>query len=153
MSEHRAIVSWRQEGPAFRAGRYSREHHWSFDGGLTVPASASPSIVPPPWSVAAHVDPEEAYVAAIASCHLLWWLSLAAQEGYDVASYRDEATGVLQRDAAGRSWISEVFLCPQITYGPRAAGPGDEARLHELAHERCFIANSIKTRVTVRRPR
>jgi organic hydroperoxide reductase OsmC/OhrA len=149
MSEHKATIDWKLSGPDFKKNQYSREHTWSFDGGLTVPASAAPSVVPAPWSNPVQVDPEEAYVAAIASCHLLWWLSIAARQGYDVEDYHDEATGVMSKDAQGRLWISTVTLRPRITYGARAATAAEEARLHELAHDQCFIANSIKTRVTV----
>lgn len=150
--EHTATIAWLGSGPDFIAGKYSREHTWSFDGGLTVAASPSPGIVPAPWSNAALVDPEEAFVASVASCHMLWWLSFAAKHGYDVEAYRDEAVGVMTKSEQGRLWVSTVTLNPQITYGPHAATPVEEARLHELAHEQCFIANSIKTRVLVRCP-
>ena len=149
MSEHNATIDWKLSGPDFKKNQYSREHTWSFDGGLTVPASSAPSVVPVPWSNAAHVDPEEAYVAAIASCHMLWWLSIAARQGYDVDYYHDEATGVMSKDAQGRLWISTITLQPLITYGARGATAAAEGRLHELAHEQCFLANSIKTRVIV----
>ena len=149
MSEHNATIDWKLSGPDFKKNQYSREHTWSFDGGVTVPASAAPSVVPAPWSNPAHVDPEEAYVAAIASCHMLWWLSIAARQGYDVVHYRDEATGMMAKDAQGRLWVSTVTLRPRITYGARAATAAEEVRLHERAHEQCFIANSIKTQVAV----
>jgi organic hydroperoxide reductase OsmC/OhrA len=149
MSEHKAMITWKRSGPDFRAGRYSRAHTWRFDGGAEVPASASPSVVPAPWSNPAGVDPEEAFVASVASCHMLWWLSLAAQEGFDVEDYADEAIGTMARNEAGASWISAVVLNPRIRYGARAPTPADEARLHERAHALCFIANSIKTRVIV----
>jgi len=149
MSEHKAMVEWKQSGPDFRKGQYSRAHTWRFDGGVEVPASASPANVAAPWSDPTAVDPEEAYVASIASCHMLWWLALAAKEGFDVESYRDEAVGEMAPNEAGVPWVSTVVLRPQLRYGARAAGPADEARLHELAHARCFIANSVKTRVTV----
>ena len=150
MSEHKAIIDWKRSGPNFRKGQYLREHTWRFDGGLEVRASASPSVVPAPWSNPAHVDPEEAFVAAIASCHMLWWLALAAKDGFDVESYRDEATGVMTRNEAGVPWVSTVFLDPKIQYGSRAPSPTDTARLHERAHAQCFIANSVRTRIVVR---
>ena len=149
MSEHKAIVVWKQFGPDFRKGQYSRAHTWRFDGGAEVPASASPSVVPAPWSNPAGVDPEEAFVASVASCHMLWWLSLAAKEGFDVEDYDDEAVGTMARNEAGVPWISTVVLRPRVRYGARAPTPADEVRLHERAHALCFIANSIKTRVTV----
>ncbi len=150
--EHKATIDWKVSGPDFKKCLYSREHTWSFDGGLTLPASPSPSVVPAPWSNAAHVDPEEAYVASIASCHMLWWLSIAAKHGHDVTAYRDEAFGVMTKNEQGRLWVSTVSLSPRIAYGPRAATAAQEAHLHKLAHEQCFIANSIKTQVIVRGP-
>ncbi len=149
MSEHKATVEWKRSGPDFRKGQYSRAHTWRFDGGVEVPASASPSAVPAPWSDPAGVDPEEAFVASIASCHMLWWLALAAKEGFDVEDYADEAVGTMTPNEAGVPWVSTVVLRPRIRYGERVPTPADEARLHELAHSRCFIANSIKTQVIV----
>jgi organic hydroperoxide reductase OsmC/OhrA len=150
MSEHRATIEWSCTGLDFRRHQYSREHTWRFDGGTSVPASASPGIVPAPWSNAAAVDPEEAFVASVSSCHMLWWLSLAARQGFDVVRNRDEAVGTLGRDEHGRAWISAITLCPRIDYGTRAATPEEESRLHEQAHAQCFIANSIRTQVVVR---
>jgi organic hydroperoxide reductase OsmC/OhrA len=150
MSEHKATITWKCLGPDFLAGKYSREHTWTFNGGLTVPASPSPSVVPVPWSNPANVDPEEAFVAAISSCHMLTFLFLASQQGFCVDSYRDEAVGVMTKNQQGVPWVSSVMLHPQIAYsGDKLPLPADEARLHHLAHEQCFIANSIKTEVTV----
>lgn len=150
--EHTATIAWKNPGPDFAAGKYSREHTWTFDGGLTVAASPSPGIVPAPWSNAALVDPEEAFVASVASCHMLWWLSLAAKHGHDVEAYRDEAVGMMTRNERGKLWVSRVTLRPCIRYGRRAASADEEARLHELAHAECFIANSVKTEVVVQPP-
>jgi organic hydroperoxide reductase OsmC/OhrA len=151
MSEHRAKVSWKCPGTEFLRGRYSREHTWSFDGGAVVPASSSPSVVPLPWSNPANVDPEEAFVAAVSSCHMLTFLYLAAKEGFQVDSYEDEAIGSLSRNARAIPWISSVTLQPTIRYsGLKRPGLAEEARLHHEAHEQCFIAQSIKTEVTVR---
>jgi len=150
MSEHKATISWKCAGSDFLGGKYSREHTWTFDGGLTVPASPSPSVVPVPWSNPANVDPEEAFVAAISSCHMLTFLFLACQQGFRVNSYRDEALGVMTRNQEGVPWVSSVVLHPQIAYGgDKLPQPADEAGLHDLAHAQCFIANSIKTEVTV----
>jgi organic hydroperoxide reductase OsmC/OhrA len=150
MSEHKATISWICTSPDFLGGKYSREHTWTFDGGLTVPASPSPSVVPVPYSNPAHVDPEEAFVAAISSCHMLIFLFLAYQQGFCVDSYRDEAVGVMTENQKGAAWVSSVVLHPKIAYsGDKLPTPADEARLHHLAHEQCFIANSIKTEVTV----
>jgi organic hydroperoxide reductase OsmC/OhrA len=150
MSEHKAIISWKRTSPDFLMGRYSREHTWSFDGGFTVPASPSPSVVPAPYSNPANVDPEEAFVAAVSSCHMLSFLYLAYQQGFQVDSYDDEAIGVMTKNEKGVPWVSSVTLHPRIAYsGGKLPTPADEERLHHLAHEQCFIANSIKTEVTV----
>jgi len=150
MSEHKAAISWKRTSPDFLKGKYSREHTWSFDGGITVSASASPSVVPVPHSNPAYVDPEEAFVASVSSCHMLWFLSLAGQQGFQVDSYHDEAIGVMTKDDHGVLWISAIKLHPRITYsGAKLPTPADEKRLHHQAHERCFIANSIRTQVTV----
>lgn len=150
MSEHKATITWKCNSPDFLLGKYSREHIWTFDGGFSVPASASPSVVPVPYSNPAHVDPEEAFVAAVSSCHMLTFLDLAYQRGFRVDNYRDEAVGVMTKNQKGVPWVSSITLHPQIAYsGEKLPAPEDEERLHHLAHEQCFIANSIKTAVTV----
>jgi organic hydroperoxide reductase OsmC/OhrA len=150
MSHHKAIISWTRTSPDFLKGKYSREHTWTFDGGATIPASPSPSVVPAPWSNPALVDPEEAFVASISSCHMLTFLYLASRQGFQVDSYRDEATGVMTKNDRGVPWVSAVTLQPHISYsGDKLPTPADEAQLHHLAHQECFIANSIKTEVTV----
>ncbi|WP_221032764.1 OsmC family protein [Actomonas aquatica] len=150
MAEHLAIIAWqRPDGAAFSQGRYSREHTWTFDGGLTVPASPAPSVVPAPWSNPAHVDPEEAFVASISSCHMLWWLALAAKAGLEVTAYRDRAVGVMARDTQGRYWVETVTLYPEVSYEGESPSVEVERELHHRAHEACFIANSVKTQVTV----
>ena len=151
MSEHKAIISWKRTSPDFLKGKYSREHHWTFDGGLTIPASPSPSVVPVPYSNPAHVDPEEAYVASISSCHMLTFLYVASRQGFQVDSYEDEAVGAMAKNEKGAAWVSSVTLNPKIVYsGEKLPTPTDEDQLHHLAHEQCFIANSVKTEVTVR---
>jgi len=131
-------------------GKYSREHTWSFDGGATVAASPSPSVVPAPYSNPALVDPEEAFVASVSSCHMLTYLHVARQQGFQVDSYRDEAVGAMTKNESGALWISSIALHPRIVYsGDKLPTPADEKRLHHLAHEQCFIANSIKTEVIV----
>ena len=148
MSEHKAIIKWQRVSPDFLKGKYSREHTWTFDGGVTVPASASPSVVPVPFSNPAHVDPEEAFVASISSCHMLTFLYLASKQGFQIDSYEDEAVGVVAKNENGVPWVSLVTLHPKIIYsGDKSPSPADEEQLHHLAHERCFIANSIKTKV------
>lgn len=150
-----ARVAWRREADAadFTGNRYSRAHEWRFDGGATVAASASPHIVPLPYAVAEHVDPEEAFVAALSSCHMLFFLSLAARDGWVVDEYVDDATGTMGRDGEGRSRVARVVLRPRVRF---ADGPGpDRARLealHHGAHERCFIANSVHTEVVTEIP-
>jgi organic hydroperoxide reductase OsmC/OhrA len=150
MAGHKATIVWQRSGPDFLKGRYSREHTWSFDGGVTVPASPAPSVMPVPWSNPAHVDPEEAFVASVASCHMLTFLFLAARAGYEVESYRDEAVGIMTKNERGVPWVSLITLRPVIAYGgekrPDAAVVAD---LHHRAHEQCFIANSVKTEVKV----
>lgn len=147
MSQHTAVVAWRRaEGAAFTDNRYSRAHVWHFDGGLDVPASASPHVVPAPLSDVAAVDPEEAFVAALASCHLLWFLSIAARRGFVVESYRDAASGLLAKDGAGRLALTEVTLRPEVAFAPaHRPTPEQHAALHHEAHEECFLARSVKT--------
>jgi organic hydroperoxide reductase OsmC/OhrA len=154
MSEHVATVRWTltNAGDDFLARRYSRVHTWTFDGGVTIPASPSPSVVPAPYSNAAAVDPEEAFVAAVSSCHMLQYLFLAAQAGFLVHSYEDTAVGTMTKNEHGVPWVSTVTLAPRIVYDT-ANSPSveEEDRLHHEAHETCFIANSIKTNVVVTR--
>lgn len=150
MSEHKATISWTRTGSDFLKGKYSREHTWTFDGGVTVPASPSPSAVPAPYSNPAYVDPEEAFVAAVSSCHMLAYLYVAYKQGFQADSYDDEAVGVMTKNEKGVLWVSSVTLHPRITYsGDRRPTSEDEEHLHHMAHEQCFIANSIKTEVTV----
>ena len=151
MSEHKASIAWKMSaGPSFRKGQYSREHTWTFDGGVTVPASPSPAAVPAPWSNPAHVDPEEAFVASIASCHMLTFLWVAGRHGFEVESYEDDAVGVMTKNERKVSWVSAVTLNPRIVYvGEKRPTPEEEEKLHHAAHEQCFIANSVKTEITV----
>lgn len=134
-----------------QSGRYSRAHELRFDGGITIAGSPSADIVPPPWSVAAAVDPEEAFVASISACHMLWFLDLARRDGFVLERYDDHAVGEMTKNEAGALWVSKVVLRPAITWaqGPDAAG---EAALHDKAHHACFIANSVKTDITVETP-
>ena len=149
MKEHEAVVTWERQGAAFVDHRYSRAHRWAFDGGVEVPASASPHVVPAPHSVAAAVDPEEAFVAALASCHMLWFLSIAARDGWVVERYRDAARGSMGRNAEGRVAMLEVILDPQIEFSGAAPDAGALAGLHHRAHEECYLANSVRTVVRV----
>jgi organic hydroperoxide reductase OsmC/OhrA len=150
-STHRYVaeVLWqRAAGEAFVDNRYSRRHRLRFDGGTEVPGSSSPSVVPLPMSDAAAVDPEEAFVAALAACHMLWFLSLAAQQGWVVDRYRDAAHGTMSRNDAGKLWISTVALRPEVLFAGERQPTRDEAlQLHHRAHAECFIANSVKSEV------
>jgi organic hydroperoxide reductase OsmC/OhrA len=152
MSEHKAHIEWTFAGGDFAKGRYSREHTWQFDGGLTVPASPSPTVVPAPYSNPANVDPEEAFVASIASCHMLTFLYVAYKAGFAVQSYQDDAVGVMTKGENGVPWISAVTLRPRIQYAGAAPDREREAKLHHDAHHGCFISNSVKTNISVDSP-
>lgn len=133
----------------FTDNRYSRKHRWLFDGGVEVPASASPHSVPLPLSAADAVDPEEAFVAAISSCHMLWFLSLTAKQGFVVDEYRDEAVGTMGRNPMGKIIVEKVQLRPRVSFsGARKPTSAELTALHHEAHETCYIANSIITRVS-----
>ena len=148
MAEYKAVVVWSRDSAVFTDNRYSRGHRWLFDGGIEVPASASPQAVPVPLSVAAAVDPEEAFVASLSSCHMLWFLSIAAKRGFVVDSYRDEGVGVLGKDAAGRQAMTRVTLRPEVQFsGDRRPAADEVVAMHDAAHEQCFIASSVKTDV------
>jgi organic hydroperoxide reductase OsmC/OhrA len=148
MGQHTATVVWERSGAVFTDDRYSRGHTWRFDGGIEVPASASPHVVRLPLSVAAAVDPEEAFVASLASCHMLWFLSIAARHGFLIDRYRDDAFGVLARNAEGRAAMTVVTLRPEATFaGERKPSRAELDTMHHEAHERCFIANSVTTEV------
>jgi organic hydroperoxide reductase OsmC/OhrA len=147
MSEHVAAVEWTREGARFVDNRYSRAHRWEFDGGAVVPASASPHVVPVPLSDPAGVDPEEAFVASLASCHMLFFLSFAAKRGLVVESYRDEAVGVMGKDAEGRLAITMVTLRPHTVFAADAPAREVLDEIHHAAHEACFIATSVKTEI------
>jgi len=150
---YHATVSWRRGEGDFAKGRYSRKHVWRFDGGIDVPASASPLVVPKPYSVEDAVDPEEAYIASLSSCHMLTFIDIARRAGFTIDSYDDEAEGVMEKNAEGRSWISSVILHPRIVYaGGKEPAPDELSRLHEQAHDLCFISNSVKTAVNIAAP-
>ncbi len=149
MSEYTAHVSWQRDAlEAFTDNRYSRRHLLRFDGGAVVAGSSSPSVVPLPLSDASAVDPEEMFVASLASCHMLWFLSIAARRGFRVDRYDDDAVGTMARNADGRMAMSEVTLRPHVEFiGERQPDSAEMHALHDEAHEQCFIANSVKTSV------
>ena len=150
MSTYTATIRWSRTGDGdFTKGQYSRAHEWVFDGGVTVPASASPHVVPAPWSDPAGVDPEEAFIASLASCHMLFFVDFARRDGLVIDSYTDQAEGVLEKRSDGKMAMTRVTLRPRIAWG--GAGPDEAAisDLHHRAHEACFIGNSVNTEVTI----
>jgi organic hydroperoxide reductase OsmC/OhrA len=148
MSHHTATVHWQRNDAPFTDNRYSRAHRWRFDGAVEVPASSSPSVVPLPMSDPNAVDPEEAFVAALSSCHMLWFLSIAAEAGFVVESYDDAAVGTMARNAERQWAMTLVVLHPRVAFaGPRRPGAEEFATLHHRAHDACYLANSVKTEV------
>ena len=149
MHTYEATISWKKGDQNFSDNRYSRAHTWRFDGGAVVPASSSPLVVRLPMSDATAVDPEEAFVASLSSCHMLFFLDFARRDGFVIDEYVDEAEGVLEKRADGKMAMTRVTLRPRVTW---AGTPPDEAAiadLHHRAHEACFISNSVTTDVTV----
>ena len=148
MAEYKAEIIWARGDQDFLGNRYSRGHLWRFDGGIEVPGSSSPHVVPLPWSDAAAVDPEEAFVAALSSCHMLWFLVLAAKRGFCVDHYADAAVGVMDRNADGKLAMTVVTLRPRVTFSGATLPSREQIdQLHHKAHVECFIANSVKTDV------
>jgi len=150
MATYRASVDWELgEGDDFAAGRYTRVHTLGFDGGLSVAGSASPMHVKPPMSEEAAVDPEEAFVASISACHMLWFLYISREEGFTVARYRDEAEGLMEKNENGKLAMTKVTLKPHIVFNGNQPSASELDRLHHCAHEECYIANSVRTEVVV----
>ena len=153
MASYTATIDWAlQPGEDFIAGRYSRRHTVGFDAGITVAASASPHVVPAPWSAEDAIDPEEMLVAAISNCHMLTFLHVARQAGFTVVRYRDEAEGVMRKNAEGKIAVTRVALRPDIAFEGRQPSPQELDHLHHEAHEGCFIASSVKTEIVVEPP-
>lgn len=151
MSHYTAEIAWHRDDAVFTDHRYSRGHRWRFDGGLTVPASSAPQVVRTPYSVAGNVDPEEAFVAALSSCHMLFYLDLAAREGLVVDSYVDQAEGEM-REVDGVTKMTLVSLNPRVTYAGDTPDRKVEENLHHRAHALCFLANSVTCAVETRLP-
>ena len=150
MAKCEARIVWERDGAVFTDRQYSGAHRWSFDGGVEVPASSSPGVVREPLSDASAVDPEEAFVAAISSCHMLSFLDLAARQGFTVERYTDEAGGLMRKNEDGRIAVTHVTLHPRIEFaGDRQPTREDIEHLHHEAHEVCFIASSVKTDIRV----
>jgi len=150
MADYSAKVHWqRATNEPFNDNQYSRGHTWEFDGGVTVPASSSPHVVPLPYSVAENVDPEEAFIAAISSCHMLTFLGIAAKRRYVIDSYDDHAIGIMEEDDKGYTSVTQVTLRPKICFvGDKQPSYEQLEKMHHLAHQHCFIANSVKTEIT-----
>lgn len=150
MSTYTAELLWERGEQDFAGNRYSRRHRIRFDGGAEVTGSSSPAVVPVPLSDPAGVDPEEAFVAALSGCHMLWFLAIAAKRGFIVDRYEDAASGVLERNAERRFAMTRVTLRPKVLFsGARLPTAEELAGLHHKAHEECYIANSVKTEVVV----
>ena len=151
MSPYTAAVRWRRKPEErFVDGRYGRGHEWAFDGGATVIASASPHVVPLPFTVPAGIDPEEALVASLSSCHMLFFLDFARRDGFVVDSYDDHAEGLMATGLDGREWMERVTLRPRVVFsGVQRPRRAEVEALHHRAHEACYIANSVKSEVTV----
>lgn len=149
MSVYSAKVIWQCDDSDFVKRRYSREHQWHFDGGISLPASASPHVVPLPMSSEAAVDPEEAFVAALSSCHMLFFLDFASREKISVVSYLDQAQGVMEENEHGKIAITRVTLNPQAVYQGEAPAKNLLIDLHHRAHESCFLANSVTTHIDI----
>jgi organic hydroperoxide reductase OsmC/OhrA len=150
VSIHTAHIQWERNESRFTDNRYSRAHHWRFDGGAVVPASSSPHVVRVPFSDPSCVDPEEAYVAALSSCHMLWFLGLAAGAGYVVDSYADAAQGKMEKNAEGKDAITLVTLQPMVVFsGAKMPDDAVLAQLHHEAHASCFLASSVRTTIEV----
>ena len=148
MATHTATVEWQRAGQVFLDNRYSRAHRWRFDGGAEVLASSSPHVVRVPLSNPDHVDPEEAFVAALASCHMLWFLGIAAGRGYRVDSYLDQAKGVMAPGAGGKPWVARVVLAPHAVFsGGQAPSDAVVEALHHEAHQECFLASSVRSEI------
>jgi organic hydroperoxide reductase OsmC/OhrA len=148
MANYCAEVIWQRGEQDFLGNRYSRKHLLRFDGGLEVPGSSSPHVVPLPMSDAAAVDPEEAFIASLASCHMLWFLSIAADQQFCVDSYQDAAIGVMTKNSAGKLFISRVTLRPAVEFSGACQPTREQIeQMHHQAHEECYIANSVKSEV------
>lgn len=143
------MVDWQRNGQVFTDQRYSRAHRWSFDGGVIVGASSSPHSVPLPYSDPAGVDPEEAMIASLSSCHMLWFLNLAAQAGLVVDSYVDDAEGEMDRTDSGHNWLARVILKPITTFSGRRPDQDELEALHHEAHVHCDMARTVRSDIRV----
>lgn len=148
MSENTVEIIWERGEQNFLDNRYSRKHIIRFDGGLEIPASSSPHVVPVPYSDASAADPEELLVAALSNCHMLWFLSIAAKRGFCVDSYVDKATGIMNKNENGKLFLAQTTLNPVVKFsGSKIPTTEEHEQLHHKAHEECFIANSVLTEI------
>lgn len=149
MSSYHATIIWERGTQNFTDNKYSRAHRWHFTGDTIIEASASYHIVPLPYSVEENIDPEEAFVASLSSCHMLFYLSIAAKNKWVIDSYEDKAVGFLEKNESGKLFMSKVILNPDIKYSGNKPSQEEESYIHHLAHEECFIANSVITQVQI----
>ena len=148
--QYSAEIIWERGDAVFSDNRYSRRHLWRFDGGLEVPASSAPQSVPVPMSDPTAVDPEEAFIASLSSCHMLWFLAIAGKRKFRVDRYRDQASGILEKNPAGKLWVSVVTLHPEVQFsGELLPTPQQIEDMHHSAHAECYIANSVSSQVRV----
>jgi organic hydroperoxide reductase OsmC/OhrA len=149
MSEYFVKINWaRGNDESYTDNKYSRGHEWIFDGGVTVQASSSPHVVPLPYSVEENVDPEEAFVASLSSCHMLFFLSIAAKKGYVIDSYVDNAVGIMEKNSDSKISMTKVTLKPHIQFsGDKKPTIEQLEKMHHQSHDQCFIANSVKTEI------
>ncbi|MFI4868238.1 MAG: OsmC family protein [Steroidobacterales bacterium] len=150
MAQYSADVIWERGDAVFTDNRYSRRHRWRFDGGLEVPGSSSPHSVPVPLSDPAALDPEEAFVAALSSCHMLWFLSIAVKRGFRIDRYRDQAAGIMEKNADGNWCISTVTLRPDVQFSGKPLPTREQIEaMHHSAHEECYIAHSVSAQIRI----
>lgn len=150
--KYTTTVLWKKgAAESFTDNKYSRVHQWSFDGGVTVKASSSPQVVPVPMSDDSAVDPEEAFIAALSSCHMLFFLSIAAGKNYVIEAYEDEAEGIMGKNENGQIAMTSVTLRPRVVFSQLHKAPGQKElqELHDLAHKRCFLANSVQSKINI----
>lgn len=149
MSEHKATLTWKRATKEFEYKTYNREHTWEFEHGTTVPGSAAPAYL----GKEDHVDPEQAYVASLASCHMLTFLAIACKKRFLLESYADEAVGLLEKNEDGQLAITTVTLRPKTVFSGDKQPSAEELKaMHDTAHHHCFIANSVKTKIVVELP-
>lgn len=149
MASYTVTIEWERQAASFSDGKYSRAHRWIFDGGQIVAGSSSPHVVPLPYSDEHAVDPEEAFVAALSSCHMLWFLSIVAEAGFVVEHYHDQASGKMGKNGTGKIAMTKVTLHPKITWVEPVPSAEQIEQFHHQAHEQCFIANSVHTQINI----